>query len=115
MKGTPSTEAVVGGSPTLTWPDSRACCAARTASSACRSVSWAWLQEGQPGIGRRHAGRGALQQPGDEFALEAADLLAQRRGHELEFERGAAHAAQLADLHEVAQLPQFHERFTLTA
>ncbi|MCY1515184.1 hypothetical protein D9M68_497600 [compost metagenome] len=48
MSGTPSTVAVVGARPTLTWPDRRACCAARTASSAWRSVSCAWCRKARP-------------------------------------------------------------------
>lgn len=39
---------VVGARPTLTEPDSRACCALRTACSAWRSVSWASRKKATP-------------------------------------------------------------------
>ncbi|MNM94768.1 hypothetical protein D3C81_1071860 [compost metagenome] len=42
------TESVLGAMPTLTWPESRAVRAARAASSAWRSASWAWRQKASP-------------------------------------------------------------------
>ncbi|MCY1216614.1 hypothetical protein D9M72_284950 [compost metagenome] len=48
MKGSASTAAVLGGRPTLTWPDRRACRAASAASSIWRSASWAWRQKASP-------------------------------------------------------------------
>jgi len=50
-------------------------------------------EEGQSRIGREHTGGGALQQPRRQLALEAADLLAQRRRANAQIQRGAAHAA----------------------
>jgi hypothetical protein len=57
----------------------------------------------------------ALQQPGGEFAFQPADLLAQGRLHEAQVLRRAAHAAQLHNPHEIAQLAQFHRKKSLHA
>ncbi len=64
--------------------------------------------EGQAGIGGQHAAGGPLQQPRRQLALEPADLLAQRRGDDAQFERRLAHAAVLHHGDEVAQLSEFH-------
>ena len=66
------------------------------------------MKKRQPGFGGRHALGAALQQAGREFAFEPADLLAQRRLHQLEVLRSAADAAQLNDPDKVAQLAQLH-------
>ena len=66
------------------------------------------LPEGQPGVGGHNAGAGALQQPGAKLTLQAADLLAQRRGHQAQLLGGLAHAAELHHLNEIAQLPKLH-------
>ena len=65
-------------------------------------------EEGQSRVGREHTGGGALKQPRRQLALEAADLLAQRRRANAQIQRSAAHAAELDDPDEVAQLTQFH-------
>ena len=66
------------------------------------------MKKRQPGFGGRHALGAALQQTGRELALQPADLLAQRRLHQLEILRSAADAAQFDDADKVAQLAQFH-------
>ncbi len=65
-------------------------------------------QEGQAGFGGSHARGRALQQARREFTFQAADLLAQRGGHQSQVGRRAAHAAEIHDADEVAHLPQFH-------
>jgi hypothetical protein len=70
-------------------------------------------EEGHPGFGGRDALAAALQQPGRELALKPADLLAQRRLHQVQVQRRAAHAAKLDHPHKIPQLPQFHGRSAL--
>ena len=65
-------------------------------------------EERQPGLSRHSAFGGALQQPGAQFALQPADLLAQGRLHHVQVERRPAHGAELDDADEVAELAQFH-------
>src|SRR3989344_1118153 len=80
INGRPSTPEVVGANPTVTVPDSRACCAART----------------------------ALQQARGQLALQPRDLLAERGLHHVQVQRSAAHGALLHHTYEIAQLSQFH-------
>jgi hypothetical protein len=65
------------------------------------------------GFGGRDALGGALQQPGGKLALKPADLLAQRRLHQVQVQRRAADAAEFDHPHKIPQLPQFHGRSAL--
>jgi hypothetical protein len=60
--------------------------------------------ERQSGIGGHHAAGGALQQPGGQFALQSADLLAERRRPHPQLQRSAPHAALRHHADKIAQL-----------
>ena len=66
------------------------------------------VEKCQPGLGRCHTLRAALQQPRRKLALQPADLLAQRRLHQFKVLRSTADTAQLDDADKVAKLAQLH-------
>ena len=63
-----------------------------------------------PGLGQPAALRGAVEQPGPQLLLEAADLPAQRRLGEMQSGGGAAEVPVLGDDREVAHQPQIKVR-----
>jgi hypothetical protein len=113
ISGSPARRAVVGARPTLTVPVSRACCAARAACSAWRSASCASRKNAMPAsvgvtpLAVRCSSRVL------KLALKPADLLAQRRLHQVQVQRRAADAAEFDHPHKIPQLPQFHGRSAL--
>ena len=61
----------------LTWPDRRACCAARGFFNVTQS-ELRLLEECDAGIGRHHSARSSLKKSRGQLALESTNLLTQR-------------------------------------
>lgn len=62
--------------------------------------------------GERDPPSGAVEQHQPELALEAGDLLADRRQNDAQPLRGVAEVPQLGDRDEVPQLPQLHRHLS---
>ena len=58
--------------------------------------------EGESRVGGNDAARRSLQETRREFALQSADLLAERRGDDAQLERGLAHAAVFDDADKIS-------------
>ena len=69
-----------------------------------------FTQKSQPGLCRHHTFTAALQQARRQLAFKSADLLAQRRLHQIEVERSAAHATEFNNTNEIFKLPKFHRQ-----